>query len=435
MPGAADVLVEERTEGDPGDLLHDLLEVGGGHGLAGEALDVGAETPPPGLLAEEAADHVEDERPLLVAVSVEEADRGGIAERHERPDVFVPRLGQVVVDQVVHLPGELVGSVGVPLPERGHVVGEALVKPDLVPAPAGEEVAEPLVGELIGHQPFTGEVGVLAGRVEGPLGHGGGGDVLHAAPHVVVDRGLGVLGERVGLAGDGGEVLHHRGGGAEGDPRLLLAPRRHVILDRDALPFVGDPREFTDHHRDQVGGVRLLHGPVERPPAVGPVGHLGEPAVAHGHERAGDRGDHLGGGFVVRVVPAREPLAAEIGLSLRPDLPRLLRIGGVRPHEPEPGPGARRVVDGDLQLVAGSARPVEADGQGLGRRIEGERQPGSVLSQADAGHVQTLGVEDEARGIRSSALPGPPQARTRARRAKILVRPVRRSWGIGRSPF
>ena len=115
MAGAVDVLVEERAEGGPGDLLQDLLEVGGGHRLPGEALDVGADAPPPGLLAQEAADHVEDQRPLVVAVGVEHADRVGVAEGDDRPPVLVPRLGQVVLAQVVHLPGELVRPVGVPL--------------------------------------------------------------------------------------------------------------------------------------------------------------------------------------------------------------------------------------------------------------------------------------------------------------------------------
>lgn len=170
-------------------------------------------------------------------------------------------------------------------------------------------------------------------------------------------------------------------------------PGGDVVLDRDVPPGVGHLREVADRYRDQIGRVGDVHAPVPGAPAVRLVGHLQQLAVADHHERALDGGDHLGGGAVVRRVPAREPEAVEVGLPLGPDLAGLVGIAAVGAHEVEDGLGVGGVVDRHLQAVLGAVAAVELHGQGLRRGVDGEGALGAV--DAHLPDVQTGGVEHQ----------------------------------------
>ncbi len=208
---------------------------------------------------------------------------------------------------------------------------EALVQPAVRPVAAGQQVAEPLVRQLVRDQ----AVGVLieagAAVVEDRVRDRGGADVLHAAEDEVLDDHLRVLRVRVAHADAVGEQAHHLGRILEGLAAILFLANGHVIDDGDAVPFLAQLRVLAGDHARQVGDVGDVLAPVEGARAVGMLVDAGQLAdrdngvrLAHGHV-------HLAGRHLVRRVVARKPVA----------------------RSPRPRPGSRpRNASGD------SPRPV-----------------------------------------------------------------------------
>ena len=118
----------------------------------------------------------------------------------------------------------------------------------------------------------------------------------------------------------------------EAAPRVVLAARRHEVVDVDAgaRRAVRDLDERPGHQRHQVGGLREVERVV--PAARGSPGKLGPLAqlAVRQHEVAGRRrADHLGRGLLDRVVDAGPVVARVLVLPLRPALQRAVGVLGV----------------------------------------------------------------------------------------------------------
>ena len=151
----------------------------------------------------------------------------------------------------------------------GHVGGEALVEPQVVPPPHGDQVAEPHVGHLVqeGVGPaLVGGLG-LAGAEHHVLVEGDAARVLHGAEVELGHEELVVLGERVrvvelvleeveALAGEGEQLV-----GVEVLGQRLPAVDAQVDLAVD----VADHVVRAGDHGDQVGGDDLGGGEAPDP--------------------------------------------------------------------------------------------------------------------------------------------------------------------------
>ena len=77
-------------------------------------------------------------------------------------------------------------------PDRLEEGGEAFVEPDIAPILAGDQVAEPLMGEFVGDELVfvKGELGYELGAFQGLGSVGSGAGVFHAAGYEIVDHHL-----------------------------------------------------------------------------------------------------------------------------------------------------------------------------------------------------------------------------------------------------
>ena len=160
-----------------------------------------------------------------------------------------------------HVVGELVGPQVILLPQRLEVAGEPLVEPQVRPVAAGQEVAPPLVGELVGDQAVGVVVDKGAGVVQDAVAQRGRRGVLHPAPEALAaDLGVAVPG--VLNADRVTEEIEHPRGVAEraGDP--FLKTRVDPVLHRLAPPGLLFDMELAHDQRDQVGDMRLVLEPV-----------------------------------------------------------------------------------------------------------------------------------------------------------------------------
>ena len=352
-----------------------------------------------GPVADLDAELVEDGGPAGVLLAAEHLERqvpaGG---RDEAELLRLRRPLHVAAVLVPAVERELLGPVPV-LEEQVREVGrEPLVEPDVVEGAAGEEVPEPLVGELVGHEALARVVGPRLRRVEEAHVHRGGGGVLHAAVDEVPHRGLRVARVGVGTPRVGGEELHHGGGAGAAVPHLPGAADGPVVLQRDLPPPLHDRVEPAGDEAHEVGGDPLLEPPVVLPePAVaGPALH--EDPVGDGLQVRGHRREDLHGGAVVGEVVAGEPPAVVVPFPLAVHLEGgggALRGRGVE-VEARRGPGPV----GDRHGPRGPAREGlrEADGEDPVR--EGGLQ-GGALPVLHRQHLCLQAVEAEGpQGVR-----------------------------------
>ena len=95
------------------------------------------------------------------------------------------------------------------LPQRGHERGEAFVQPQVRPVLAGDQIAEPLVRQLVRKQP-VGLLQALARQhriLQVARGQRGSADVFHPAYHELVHHGLVVLVPRDNHAQPVGKIV------------------------------------------------------------------------------------------------------------------------------------------------------------------------------------------------------------------------------------
>ena len=220
---------------------------------------VEADRPPEGGVAQLVPQHVEDASALLVEVRVEQVNRLLVLPADDGA-LIAPGLGQVTVGVDQQLEVRLVASLGVLAPDVLEVRREALVQPRLGPLAARQQVAPPLVRQLVRHQPLDVVIDRGALVEQDQLGQRRRGGVLHAAEDELGDGDLAVARVGVGDADALREEVDHLGRAPEAAARVGLASRRNEVEDVDAGArcAVGDLHERAGHQRHQVGGLGEL---------------------------------------------------------------------------------------------------------------------------------------------------------------------------------
>ncbi len=281
------------------------------------------------------------------------------------------------------------------------------------PVAAGQQVAEPLVRELVRDERVA--VGIEGGAlvVEDGVGQRRRGGVLHAAEDEVGDDDLGVLLVRITHADLLVEEADHRWGAPEGAAGVVLAAGLDVVRHAQAVGRVGHLGEFAGHQRHEIGHVRHGLPPVVRARAIGVLAPLHEAAVGEREPARGHGREHLGRRLLVREVEAGEPVARVLVLALRPDLARAVRVALVRQDEVEPAPRVAAVLHSHGHGLARPQRPAELDV---------ERAAGLLVRERHAVHrhgrdIELDGVEVE-RG--EAVVDGRERVRGRAEDAAVV---------------
>ena len=154
---------------------------------------------PERLFPQQVADHVQYPASLVVQMPVEQVDGLVVPPAHDGTLVAagLAEIG-LRVRQQLHV--RLVAPFGVFAPDVLEVGGETLVQPGLGPLPAGEQIAPPLVGQLVRDQPIDVVVQGRALVQQHLIGQGGGAGVLHAAEDEIGHGDLAVAAVGVGDA-------------------------------------------------------------------------------------------------------------------------------------------------------------------------------------------------------------------------------------------
>ena len=309
----------------------------------------------------------------------------------------------------------------------GHPGRERLVEPQVVPPHHRDQVAEPLVRELVGDHLRDALLHVerCGGRIEQQrhLAKGDRPGVLHRAGLEVGHADLIQLPVGVRLPEVVLEERQHRGGAFLREPGEVALGRHRPGADRDAAHRRWLARgEIAYAHRDQVAGQRRRLAEGDRPPPVRPGLVLDHPAVRDGGGAGRDLQQlQAPARLERRLVEAREDAARVGGLELgHGDRPGAVQAAQARGELAAPGEvddgGARRDLlvqrEGDrLALRVGldaahadrpascpQARPVD----GQLDRVQDQLAPGLVEPhlQLDPS-LERAGVEvgGEMRGI------------------------------------
>ncbi len=286
----------------------------------------------------------------------------------------------------------LVAPLGVLAPDVLEVGGEPFVQPGLGPFPAGEQIAPPLVRQLVRDEAV--DVVIERGPLveERQIGQRGGAGVLHPAEDELGHGDLAVARVRVGQADLLGEVVDHGAGAGEAAARVGLASRRAEGIDVDAglLGAVAKLCERADDEREQIGGLGQRERVVPAGgAAVGQVGPVAQITVRQHERPGGRRADHLGGELFDRLIEAGPEVAGVVVLPLRPALRRAIGVAGVGADEVEPAARPAGVADGDLERLVLGRRLRQRHVQRLAVVDEG----GRVLADRHALDVELDGVE------------------------------------------
>ena len=379
MTGEERPLLEEPVEVLAGDVAHGPHEILGLDHGEGMAFGVLVDRRAVEVVAQQEAQHVQHARALVVHVGVVARVRAVVEVDHERARAFVVGRDDLAV-RIPHLVAEGVVAVAVLLVEVRVVRGESLVEPHVAPLAAGEHVAVPLVGELVGDEVLLGARQFLALVVQGAQVHHRGGGVLHAAVDEVLHDDLRVLGVRVVDANLLREVLHHVAGEAVAAQNGgVVRVGGHHVPQRNVPPLLLVDPVLRDRQHDEVAHLGL----VELPEELGVVAGLplldqaavGDRRVTPRHAEAS-----LERGLVVRVVVAGDPVAVVFPLALGPDLEALLgdALLGGDPVETDLRRAA--IMHRDRDLRAALEGLVQPDDELVVRdRLVGAADPRRVL--------------------------------------------------------
>src|ERR1039458_4136216 len=95
-------------------------------------------------------------------MAIEQFDRRAISVAYDRAAVVIGVLFEIAFAILPDIPRELVGAEILFAPERLEVSREALVEPRVRPIAAGQQVAPPLMSELVRDQRIALEVEMRA---------------------------------------------------------------------------------------------------------------------------------------------------------------------------------------------------------------------------------------------------------------------------------
>ncbi len=234
VTGAEDPLLEEALERASAHLFHGAHEIASLDDTLAVAHEVRLDPEPEQRVSELAAEHVKDGAALLVEVAIEDVDRRLVVLADDGALVAAVGLAEVRVhvalDAVIVLVAAEVGLAVDVL----HEGGKTLVEPGVRPVTARDEIAKPLMGELVGDEVVGADVERGAVVEQDVLVHRRGGGVLHPAEDEVAHHHLGVLVPGVFDAGHRAEVANHLRGAGEGAFAVFFAPARDEV--REGIP-------------------------------------------------------------------------------------------------------------------------------------------------------------------------------------------------------
>ena len=135
-----------------------------------------------------------------------------------------PRLAEIGLGVGQQLDVGLVAPLGVLAPDVLEIGREPFVQPGLGPFAAGEQVAPPLVRQLVRHQAV--DVVVQSGPLveQHQIGEGRGGRVLHSTENEIGDGDLTVSAVGVGHADARGKIVDHLWRSPEAAARVGFTP-------------------------------------------------------------------------------------------------------------------------------------------------------------------------------------------------------------------
>ena len=305
-------------------------------------------------------------------------------------------LALVAVEPALPLRIEVLGRLHL------HPGGEAFVEPQVVPPAHGDEIAEPLVRDLVGDDAENAAAGGIRvrGRIEQQtaLEERDRAPVLHSAAEAARDGDQVELGQRILDAEIVVEVVQQIDRGVEREAALRALAGGGDDADGDAVGLRRQPLELARRQHEQVarhfrrGGERDLLQ-VRRHRLLLRDRHVGDGEVA-APQRDGERERRLEGG----LVPAREHAAGIGGLEMARDHPLLALLGRVVDVEQPAAEPVDRTREADAQLVrADRERLRKRQGRGLGGGVE--RDGGAQrLVGGGAGERHVDGVEHHSRG-------------------------------------
>ncbi len=289
---------------------------------------------------------------------------------------------------------------------EAHPVGEAFVQPDVVPPGRGDEIAEPLVCQLVRHN-----------HAEGAL-LPGGGLFVHDQDRIVIEIGPGILhrprqdrrGDLVelgigkGLAEIGLEVADDALGALQCEihlPGILTGGddphRQRRLALRGGRNGPRNRRERTNHHRHQIGRQGQGRGEtVHVHPVLARGGHFGTVTDRH-VPRKGAQSDSEGH-LEARFIEPREGGAGIDRLELGPAVPV---IPDLDPEHPGRAILERRIVIEQQGDRPGRQGPLEGQpGNAAGVEFEPARRIAlAVHHRYRAGHVEIAPVQVDEAGV------------------------------------
>ena len=355
VPGLVDPLLEEPTQAATAHVLESALQIAGLDDAARVPREVRMDAAPEERVAELRAKRVQDETALLVEVAVEEIERRVVVLAHDGPPVAAVSLGHVRVEIAPEAEGVFVATEVLLAPDVLEEGGEAFVEPALVPGAARDEIAEPLVRELVGDEIVGRDVDRGPLVEQDVLVHRRRGRVLHPTEDEVGHDDLRVPAPRVRHAGDLAEVRDHLRRSLERAAPVVLAAAGDQVRDGDVAGVdpdrVGQLRELSGDERHEVARVRLGHPVVEDDVAFDRAS-LDENAVRERVPPPWHARDDLRRHLRVGAVVARDPVARVLFLALRPHLARAIGVVLVGLEEVEAASRRRAVGHADARRRA-----------------------------------------------------------------------------------
>ena len=198
---------------------------------------------------------------------------------------------------------------------------------------------------------------------------GSRGCMLHRAGINLDDR-LRVLVVGIIDAGIVRKKAHHLGSFAHIIARIVFAIRANIIVDRFPVVGIFDDREFADHQRDQVRGMRYVMSPV-----MGfchaMVANADQVAIGDGLEMCRDSDNDLGRSAIIGRVMTGEPVAVVARLPKCPGLHRASRVLGRWLDKMQASARLRMILYSNGELFAIVVRAIKCQSKLLGIIAEG----------------------------------------------------------------
>ncbi len=277
------------------------------------------------------------------------------------------------------VPAFVIGLIFAEVRFRPHCFqerGKSFIEPDVAPVFAGDEIAEPLVAELVRDQVvFAGEVLQSEfGMNEGFAGVGGGARILHAAGDEIIHHDLRVFFPGIVHAECLAEEFHHGRSASIVDGEAVAATLWCVIGHGNTAPGLFHLIEFAGDDGDQVGRAGDRFFPIPGFQTLAGVADADKFSVRNGDPGSRNSEDCFGREAIIGIVVRRQVVMGVFRFALRPDLTGTVRIVLVRQNEIHSLRRLAFVANGDVEFVSGLGLSGEGNDQFLCRRFKFRRR-------------------------------------------------------------